>query len=459
MQEDRTPAQSKVKELEAEDVGRRAFIGTVALTGAAALVACSPGESVPEAKFGTRIEPGPQIAIEGQPIKAGLVGCGGRGTGAALNFLESGPGLSIVALADVFQDRLDGCRGRILENANQEVPDENCFVGFDAYKRLIDSGVDLVILATPPHFRPEHFEAAVAARKHIFMEKPLAVDPVGIRSIMQTAEKADALGLNVVTGTQRRHERQYIETYNQIVDGAIGGNVAARCYWNQNQLWYKDRKPEWSDMEHMIRDWVNWQWLSGDHIVEQHIHNIDVINWFTGSRPSKAVGMGGRMRRVTGDQFDFFDVDFELESGSHMHSMCRQIDGCAGNVSEFVVGTRGSSNCKDTIYDLEGNVTWTYKSPYAGPEGEGNDGDNSPYMQEHVDLVTAIRAGTHINEAAQTAISTMSSIMGRISAYSGKEVTWDELMQSDLRLGPKQYAMGDVDVPAGVPVPGENKVA
>ena len=460
MQKKTDPPEVISPQSESENLERRAFLGTVALTGVATLAACTQNESTDATSTIKLIEPGPLTAIEGRPIKAGLVGCGSRGTGAAINFLEAGSGLSLVALADVFEDKIANCRQRLKEKANLEIPDDQCFVGFDAYKQLLDlDEIDLVILATPPHFRPDHFEETVSARKHAFLEKPLGVDPVGVKSILRTAEKADALGLCVVTGTQRRHQRQYIETYNQIVKGAIGEIVSARCYWNGGQLWYKERKPQWSDMESMLRDWVNWQWLSGDHIVEQHIHNIDVINWFTGAHPVKALGMGGRMRRVTGDQFDFFDIDFEFDNGRHLHSMCRQIDGCDGNVSEFVVGTQGSSNCKDSIYDIKGNVIWTYKSPNPVEDNNRYHGDKSPYLQEHIDLVTAIRSGTHINEAHQTAISTMVSIMGRISAYSGKEVTWKELMQSDLRLGPETYAMGKVHIPTSVPVAGQPKTS
>jgi len=274
------------------------------------------------------------------------------------------------------------------------------------------------------------------------MEKPVAVDPVGIRSVLATGEKAKQLGLSVVAGTQRRHKKSYIETYKRIADGAIGKIVAARCYWNQGQLWYKERDKNWSDMEWMIRDWVNWTWLSGDHIVEQHVHNLDVINWFTGSHPAKAVGMGGRMRRVTGDQYDFFSIDFELGDGTHVHSMARQINGCVNNVSEFVVGTKGSSNCADKIFGPDGAVVWAYEGP-----------KEQEYVTEHTHLVEAIRSGKPINEAQNVAESTMTAIMGRISAYSGREVTWDEVMASDLQLGPTEYALGPVPM-SKAPIPG-----
>lgn len=440
---------------------RRAFIGGAALAGAA-LAACRGGETASSDSGarapGTTLEPGPLTAPDGAVLRAGLVGCGGRGTGAAIDFLSSGPNLQLVALADVFEDRLNECRARIRESKGVEIPDEDCFIGFDAYQKVIDSDLDIVMLATPPHFRPEHFAAAVEARKHVFMEKPVAVDPVGIRSILDTAERADAFGLCVVTGTQRRHQRSYIETYNRIADGAIGEIVAARCYWNQSQLWYKNREEGWSDMEYMIRDWVNWCWLSGDHIVEQHVHNIDVVNWFTNSHPVRAVGMGGRHRRVTGDQYDFFTVDFEMENGVHVTSMCRQIDGCANSVSEFVVGTDGSSNCKDTIYAPDGSILWEFKEKPATEDQVDSDVEGvevqSPYVQEHTDLVTAIRTDNPINEAVNTAHSTLVAIMGRLSAYSGLETTWDEMMDSDLKLGPDEYEMASLDIAATVPVPG-----
>jgi predicted dehydrogenase len=275
------------------------------------------------------------------------------------------------------------------------------------------------------------------------MEKPIAVDPMGIKSILESAEKAEAFGLSVVTGTQRRHQKEYIETYKRVANGEIGDIVAARAYWNMQQLWYRNKEKGWTNMEWMIRDWVNWRWLSGDHIVEQHVHNLDVINWFTEMHPVKAVGMGGRQRRVTGDQFDFFSIDFEYANGMHTHSMCRQINGCVSNVSEFIVGTKGSTNCRDTIFKPDGTIAWKF-------EGQAN----NPYDQEHVDLVTAIRTGKPYNEAKNTAISNLVAIMGRESAYTGKETTWEEMEQSTMKLGPTEYVMGNVPVEAVIPVPG-----
>ncbi|MDP2890540.1 MAG: Gfo/Idh/MocA family oxidoreductase [Bacteroidota bacterium] len=435
-----------------------AAIGAVGAIGANVLSSCS-GTKKPAVAL--NLPPLLDVAPDGAPLKVGVIGCGGRGSGAMIDFLNAGPNLSVHALGDTFQDNIDSCRAKLKKEKNLEVADENVFVGFDSYEKVIASGVDVVILAEPPHFRPMHFEAAVQARKHIFMEKPVAVDPVGIRSVMASAKKAESLGLKIVTGTQRRHQRDYIDVYTQIMNGAIGEITSANCYWNQNQLWYRNPKAEWSEMEYMIRDWVNWLWLSGDHIVEQHVHNIDVIGWFTGMHPTKAVGFGSRQRRVTGDQYDNFSVDFVYENGMHMHSMCRQINGTTNNVSEFIMGTEGKTNCKDTIWDLKGTQKFSYAYPL-DEKGEAMKSVKiSPYVQEHIDLVTCIRQNIAVNEAEQTAISNMVAIMGRVSAFTGKEVTWDEMMNSDMKLGPTTYIMGTVGIvdTAKVPVPGEENKA
>ena len=439
-------------------ISRRSFLGTAAV-GAAGVVApaiitsCSSEKAkvFKPADLGTFLDQAP----DGPVLKAGLIGCGGRGSGAAINFLNAGPNLQITALGDTFRDRLDQCRANILKQKGQEVPEENCFIGFDAAQKVIDSGVDIVLLATPPFFRPETLAAAAAARKHIFAEKPVCVDPVGARSVMATALKAKELGLTIVTGTQRRHQRDYTGTYNQVKAGAIGDIVGGNVWWNGLKLWHRDQNPSWSEMEWMIRDWVNWCWLSGDHIVEQHVHNLDVMHWFTGSHPVKAVGMGSRQRRVTGDQFDNFSVDFVFEDGRHFHSMCRQINGCAQNVSERMQGTTGSTNCQNSILDLAGNEIWKYPYPLDA-EGKESQRAMKPAMdQEHVDLVTSIRTNKAFNELENTAVSSLVAIMGRVSAYTGKETTWDEMMNSDMKLGPKVFVLGPVDIPKEVPVAGE----
>jgi predicted dehydrogenase len=434
-----------MEEKKKPDFDRRAFIGTMAVAGAGALLA-SCAKSYPPVAFVAKAPGGP-------PLKAGVIGCGERGTAAAIDFLPAGPNLKIVALADVFQDHLDLCRQTLAKKAQQQIADDHCFVGFDAYKRLLDTDVDVVLMATPPHFRPIHFDAAVEAKKHCFIEKPVAVDAPGVRAVLAAGEKAKSYGLCVLAGTQRRHQREYVETYNRLSHGAIGRIVGASCRWNQSQLWYAPRKKGWSDMEAMLRDWVNWCWLSGDHIVEQHVHNLDTIAWFVGKYPAKVVGVGGRARRVAGDQFDFFSLHYAYEDGMRLDSMCRQIDGCANNVSEFVMGTEGSSNCRNTIYDKNGVVVWRYQEPGLAP---GTSKFNA-YKQEHVDFVTAIRGNQPINEAENVAKSTLTAIMGRMAAYTGQEVTWDQVMDSKESLGPTEYAMGPVAIKAVVPVPGTSE--
>ena len=388
-------------------------------------------------------------APDGPVLKAGVIGCGYRGTGAALNFLNAGPNLEITALGDVFIDRIDLCNKMLKEKKGIEVAQENCFAGFDAYEKVIDSGVDVVILATPPNFRPDHLESCVKARKHVFMEKPIAVDPVGVRSVMISGERADALGLSIVTGTIKRHQKDYIETFRKVAHGEIGGIVSANSYYNVGKLWHKNPRAEWSEMEAMIRDWVNWCWLSGDHIVEQNVHNLDTVNWFVGKHPLKAVGFGARHRRLTGNQYDMFSVDFLYENDVHYHSMCRQINGCENNVSDLIRGTEGYTNCQNTIYNQDSSIKWAFDY--------GNEDkiiEISPFDQEHIDWVTAIRTGKPVNETQAIAESTMTGIMGRVSAYTGKEVSWEEMMNSDLYLSPKHYSFGNVDVNKTVPEPG-----
>ncbi|MDQ2178147.1 Gfo/Idh/MocA family protein [Marinifilum sp. D714] len=394
-------------------------------------------------------------APDGPLLKAGVVGCGYRGTGAALNFLNAGPNLEIAALADVFQDRVDACRNQIKEKKGVDVSPDKCFVGIDSFEKLMECDLDVVILATPPHFRPQHFEACVKAKKHVFMEKPIAVDPVGVRSVMVSAEKAKMLGLSVVTGTIKRHQQDYIETFKQVNKGAIGEIVSANSYYNVGKLWHRNPRADWSELENMIRNWVNWCWLSGDHIVEQHVHNLDTVNWFVGKHPEKALGFGARHQRITGDQYDMFSVDFVYDKNIHYHSMCRQINDCSNSVSDRIQGSKGFTNCENTIFDLNGSIKWTFEYPKKGTGKNISRLQTNPFDQEHIDLVTSIRTNQAINEAFQIAESTLTGIMGRVSAYTGKEVTWDEMMNSDLYLGPKTYAIGPVDIPKEVPKPGK----
>jgi len=443
---------------------RRQFIGALAATGAVA-AACSGGKTTKQVDYDltTLLDKAP----DGEEIRAGVIGCGGRGSGAAMNFLDAASNVKIVALADVFTDRLNSLKDKLAKRDNV-VADENCFIGLDAFEKLLDiKEINYVILATPPYFRPMMFKAAIEARKNVFMEKPVAVDPVGARSIMASSNKAKELGLSVVTGTQRRHQHHYVSLYKQIQSGTIGDLISANVYWNGGQLWYRTRQRGWSDLEWMIRDWVNWIWLSGDHIVEQHVHNLDVAYWFMGAHPDKAVGFGSRQRRVTGDQFDNFSIDFTYGDGRHMHSMCRQINGCANSVSEYFSGTKGfarssSNNAPNQTFlkDNKDRIIWNYLDAVSKENLPKK--PISPYVQEHVDLIWAIRTGNPIVEAENTAISTLTAIMGRTSAYTGKEVTWEEMLNSNETIGPapedlgfrKKYVM--VNKPA-IPKPGIEK--
>ena len=398
-------------------------------------------------------------APDGKVIKAGLIGCGGRGTGAAINFLDAGPNLQITALGDVFQDKIDNCRAKLKQERNVEIADENCFIGFDSYEKVINSGVDVVLLCTPPHFRPAHVEAAVNARKHIFMEKPIAVDPVGARSVMASAKKAEAAGLSIESGTIRRVQKDYMETHRRVANGEIGEITGANIIRNGGALWYRTRQPEWTDLEYMLRNWVNFCWLSGDHITEQFIHEIDVMNWHVGKNPVRATGWGGRQRRVTGDQYDFFSIEYVYDNGMRTHCAARQINGCTNGKVEQINGTKGYANAAGKIYDLNGNLLWEYPHPEEG-DTDSKWKVTNPFVQEHINLVTAIRTGKPISDAEAQVNSTLITIMGRISAYTGKDVTWEEMLNSDLYLGPKTYVFGPVpNIPEEIPIAGVPNIA
>jgi myo-inositol 2-dehydrogenase/D-chiro-inositol 1-dehydrogenase len=437
-------------------IDRRKFVGSAALAGigiaGAGMLASGCKRKVDNQEL--KLPPILRGAPAGKKLKAGLVGAGARGTGAAINFISSGPDLEIVALADVFQDKIDACRERFA-SFDLPIPAENCFVGFDGYKKLMAlPDIDVVLLTTPPQFRPDHFLEAVTTNKHVFMEKPVAVDPAGIRSIITSGKKAEAIGLNVVTGTQRRHQEDYIETYKQVAGGAIGRITSAKAFWNQDHVWFREREPEWDDMEYMIRNWNNFCWLCGDHILDTHVHNIDVINWFMGKYPERAIGYGGRHRRVTGDQYDFFSIDFDYGNGISSHSMCRQIDSCANATGELIMGTEGYTNCQNTIWDLDGNVKWKFEYPLDENGNQMNQIVIPPYVQEHMHLVYAIRTDNYVNEAEQTALSTLTAIMGRTAAYTGRAITWDEIFKSDMDLGPSKLEFGPVDMVFETPIPG-----
>lgn len=393
-------------------------------------------------------------------LKVGLVGCGGRGTGATTQALMGvDKSVKLWAMADLFPDQIEACYNMLSKGAKGrydrvdfdglpdqlEVPEQRRFVGFDAYQKLLASGVDTVILATPPHFRPEHFEAAVKAGKHVFMEKPVAVDPPGVKRVIATAQAAKQKGLSVVAGTQRRHQLHYIEIMKRIHDGAIGEILAAQCYWNDGGPWcLTDEKPAgMSDMEWQCRNWYWFCWICGDHIVEQHVHNLDIMNWGLGSHPVQCMGMGGRQARVGGNIYDHFAVEYEYPNGVRALSMCRQIPGCTTRVSEHFVGTKGLAYLDGSVGYIKG--TNAYEAP-ASP---------NPYVQEHIDLIKSIRTGAAINEAERVAESTMTAIIGRMSAYTGRALKWDWAMNaSKLNLSPAKYEWGGLPVEP-LPIPGK----
>ncbi len=405
---------------------------------------------------------------EDDEIRIGLIGCGGRGTGAVLDALgaaakviypQSGyhtedvaegakvekKRIRVVALADMFEDRLERCRKQ-MGKLGFELGPETCFTGFDAYKKLLAVGdVNYVILATPPHFRPEHLQAAVEAGKHVFMEKPVAVDVPGVRTVMKAGELAKEKGLGIAAGTQRRHLRSYRETIQQIHDGRLGELMYGKCYWNGGQIWVINRKEGWSDIEWQLRNWNYFTWLSGDHIVEQHVHNLDIMNWVIGAHPLRAVaGLGGRQVRTDpryGNIYDHFAVEFEYPGGMSVFSQSRQINGCDNIVGEEIVGTLGRSNCADRI-NLNNGEAWHYDKK-----------EDSAYKQEHEDLIKSIREGKPINEAQTIAEATMTGILGREAVYSGHAVDWDTAIKSETRLGPEKYELGDFPIPP-VAMPG-----
>jgi myo-inositol 2-dehydrogenase/D-chiro-inositol 1-dehydrogenase len=413
---------------------RRDFLKTA--TTAALATAIAPG---------TRAFAGAHAAGS-DAIRIGLIGCGGRGTGAVDDALTSSQGVTLVAMGDMFPDRLVSSRTRLREKfaGAIDVPEDRSFTGFDAYQKVLASDINYVILATPPGFRPIHLGAAVAAGKNIFTEKPVAVDGPGVRTVLDLYEKARAKGLGIAAGTQRRHQTGYLETMRRIHDGAIGNIVSARCYWNQGFLWKKDRQPEWSDAEWQLRNWLYFTWLSGDHIVEQHVHNIDVVNWAMQGHPVRANGTGGRQVRTSPDYghiFDHFAIDYEYANGTTLMSMCRQIEGCDKSVSEALVGDKGTSQVDK--YTITGARAWRF----AGT-------DNRPYVQEHADFIASIRGGSPYNELKTVAESTLTAIMGRMSTYTGKAVTWDQALNSKEQLMPAGLTLGPLPTPA-VAVPGQ----
>jgi predicted dehydrogenase len=393
-------------------------------------------------------------------LKIALVGCGGRGTGAVNDALSGTGNCKLVAMADVFEDRVKNSWNQLKDQPEikdrLDVTPERQFVGFDAYEKAINSGCDVVILATPPGFRPIHLAAAVAAGKHVFMEKPVATDAPGVRSVLASAAEAKKKGLGIGVGLQRRHQNVYLETMKRLHDGQIGDIILARAYWNGTTPWVHPRKPDQNEMQYQMDNWYFFNWLSGDHIVEQHIHNLDVINWLKNGYPTKAQGVGGRQVRVGPDFGEIFDhhmIEFEYEDGTRCLSECRHQEGTWGQVAEYAHGTKGNVNIGEGR--IEGPNAWRFRGK-----------DNRPYVQEHDDLYASIRAGNPLNEGEVGAKSTMTAIMGRMATGSGKVLSWEECLNSQINLQPDRYSWDALPKPAMDPktglypcaIPGISKV-
>lgn len=369
-------------------------------------------------------------------LKIALIGCGGRGSGAAVNALSTGPNVKLVAMADAFPDSLESSLKNIQKSCPDrvDVPEERRFTGLDAYQKAIDCGIDLVLLCTPPGFRPMQFEAAVKAGKHVFMEKPVATDAPGVRRIMAANQEAKKKGLAVAVGHHFRHETQHREVVKRIHDGAIGDLTFLRAYGNSHRSWIRPRQPGQSEMQYQLRNWVYFTWLSGDFIAEFHVHNLDACNWFAKAHPIDAQGMGGRQVRVgkdAGEIYDHFAVEFTYPDGLKMFSCCREIDGCWEAFGEYAHGTKGEANVRaytDGVVHVTGQAPEWHKR---GPDG---------HQVEIDELLAAIAAGQPYNEGDWGAESTMTAILGRMAAYSGKMVEWDEAINSQLDLAPKSLA-------------------
>ena len=405
------------------EFGKRATIGASALAG-----------------FGIISSAG----AANEPMKIGLIGCGGRGTGAVQDAIRASENITLVAVHDVMEYKAKNAVAELKEKfaKSVQVDDDHIFSGPNDYRKVIECKPDYVILATPPGFRPAHFEAAVEAKLHIFTEKPVATDPTGIRRFMAAAKKSEDLKLCVVAGTQRRHEKPYIDTIAKIHDGILGEIIAARVYWNGTLPHARERKPGMSDLEYQAsHNWYNFCWICGDNIVEQHVHNLDIMNWVLKSHPISVIASGGRAWKPKeekyGNIWDNFSCDYEYPNGVHVMSFSRHWNKSYNEVSEMVFGTNrdfknGISNCRDM--------------------GEGG---QNPYVQEHADLQASIRGtGPHLNEGIQVAESVMVAIMGRMAAYTGKKLTWEEALNSPLDIVPKKLAF-DIKIPVDpIPVPG-----
>jgi predicted dehydrogenase len=406
--------------------------------------------------LGTLAVPRAVHAGVSEKIRVGLVGCGGRGTSAAQNALNASPENVLVAVADAFPEsaksslgalqRVEGIKNRV------HVKDDHVFVGFDAYKQLIDSDVDVVLLATPPHFRPLHLAYAVEKGKHTFVEKPVAVDAPGVRSVLETCKKAQAKNLAVVSGLCWRYHPAVLETMKRIIeDNAIGDIIAIQSTYNSGTLWHRGDDPKWSRMEYQLRNWLYFKWLSGDHICEQAVHSLDKTAWLQGDiQPTQAFGLGGRQQRVDalyGDIYDHHTVFYEYPTGVRVFFTCRQQSNQNTMVDEVVLGTKGQAHILK--YRIEGENPWSYTGRHRSLA--------RAFDAEHEALFNSIRDGKPINNGQYMANSTMLAVMGRMCTYTGQALTWDQCFNSQERLGPTEYAWNDNVPEVRVAIPGRTK--
>ncbi|MGO1520087.1 MAG: Gfo/Idh/MocA family protein [Sphingobacterium sp.] len=407
-----------------ESLKRRDFIkSSSALMGAAAL-----SGSVSQV-----------FAAGNDEIKIALIGCGGRGTGATFNALESGQNVKLVAMADTFKDNLDETYTTIKEKYGDriDVPESRRYVGFEGYKEAIKDA-DVVLLTTPPGFRPIHFAEAVKQGKHVFMEKAVAADIPGIRSVLETSKEAVAKKLNVVVGLQRRYQTNYREAVKRVHEGAIGEVVSGQVYWNSGGVWVRPRKPGQTEMEYQMRNWYYFNWLCGDHIVEQHVHNIDIANWVKGKYPVSIQGTGSRAHRTGkeyGEIYDNFALELTYDDGAVVYSQCRHFEGISNRVDETFQATKGrmfvSANNQAILWDANGKEIYRHDSK----------GNPNPYQQEHTELFEAIAKGEYkFNDAEYGAYSSLTGIIGRIACYTGEVIKWDEAIKSNIDLMPERYA-------------------
>jgi predicted dehydrogenase len=407
---------------------------------------------------GSLLQAAPNVHAGGSDeLKVGLIGCGGRGTGAAEQACNAGKGIKLVAMGDMFPDKLEQSRNHLRSALGDRyaVKDDCCFLGFDAYKQVIPL-VDVVLLTTPPHFRPLHLEAAIAAGKHVFTEKPMAVDAPGVRRVMAACEEARKKSRAVVAGFCWRYHGAVREAMKRVHDGAIGDIVAVQCSYNTGTLWHYDRQPSWSDMEWQLRNWLYFTWLSGDHIVEQAVHNIDKLGWaMKDTPPKRAYGMGGRQVRTDpkfGHIFDHHSVVYEFDHNVRAFHTCRQQPGVHNDVSDHILGTKGVCHISGSngAASIEGEKPWV-------AEGKLVRGENM-YQNEHNELFASIRADKPINNGDSMCKSTLMAIMGRMATYTGQVITWDMALNSQEDLTPPKYEMGPLAVPP-VPMPGKTKFA